>query len=399
MAQHDVLAVIPARGGSKGIPRKNVLPLAGKPLIAHTIEAALAAPSIGRVVVSTDDGEIAEVARRFGAQVVVRPAELAGDLASSEAALLHVLDSLEAGEGYRPKVLVFLQCTSPLTAPEDIEKTARAVIEGADTALAVAPFHYFLWKTDAAGDAAGVNHDKSVRLMRQQREPEFLETGAVYAMDAQAFREKKHRFFGRTALVETPIERRLEIDDPEDFRIAEERIGRLKRQGEAARIPEALDALVMDFDGVWTDDRVWVNQDGSESIVCSRRDGMGLERLRKAGLPMMVLSKEANPVLKSRCAKLKIPCEHGLETKIERFRQWLDERGLRMERTIYVGNDINDLECLRAAGLGVAPRDAHPEALAAADLVLDADGGRGALRLLSDMILADGRRAWPMPES
>lgn len=399
MTQGSVLAVIPARGGSKGIPRKNVLPLAGKPLIAHTIEAARAASTIDRVVVSTDDPEIAAVSRQWGAEVVERPAELSGDLAGSELALVHVLETLKAREGYAPQVLVFLQCTSPLTSAEDIDGVAGAVIEGADTAVAVAAFHYFLWKTDGAGDAVGVNHDKSVRLMRQQREPEFLETGAVYAMKADGFLAARHRFFGRTALVETPAERRLEIDDPEDFRVAEERIARLRRQADTVRLPDPLHALVMDFDGVWTDDRVWVNQDGTESIVCSRRDGMGLERLRKAGLPMMVLSKEANPVLKHRCAKLKIPCEHGLETKIDRLQAWLDERGLDLANTIYVGNDINDLECLRAAGCGVAPRDAHPEALAAADLILDADGGKGALRLLSDMILGGGRGPWPVAET
>ncbi len=379
-----VLAVIPARGGSKGVPRKNVLPLAGKPLIAHNIQAALASATIDRVVVSTDDAEIAAVSRAWGAEVVDRPVELSGDAASSEAALIHVLETLAATEGYRPDILVFLQCTSPLTATEDMDATAQAVIDGADTALAVIPFHYFLWKPDGTG----VNHDKSVRLMRQQREAEFLETGAVYAMRVDGFLAAKHRFFGRTAMVEIPVERRLEIDDEADFRLAEERMGRLNRAADASRLPDPLHAVVMDFDGVWTDDRVWVNQDGTESIVCSRRDGMGLERLRKAGVPMMVLSKEENPVLKHRCAKLKIPCEHGLETKIDRLQLWLDERGLDLKQTIYVGNDINDIECLRAAGCGVAPRDSHPEALAAADLILDADGGRGALRLLSDMILA-----------
>lgn len=384
MSKAEVLAVIPARGGSKGVPRKNVLPLAGKPLIAHSIEAARAARTITRVVVSTDDPEIAAVSRAYGAEVIDRPAELSGDLASSEAALVHALETLAAREDYRPDVLVFLQCTSPLTAAEDIDDTAQAVIDGADTALAVIPFHYFLWKPDGTG----VNHDKSVRLMRQQREPEFLETGAVYAMKAAGFLEARHRFFGHTAMVEIPVERRLEIDDEADFRLAEERMGRLNRAADASRLPDPLHALVMDFDGVWTDDRVWVNQDGTESIVCSRRDGMGLERLRKAGVPMIVLSKEENPVLKSRCAKLKIPCEHGLETKIDRLNLWLDKQGLDLKQTIYVGNDINDIECLRAAGCGVAPRDSHPEALAAADLILDADGGRGALRLLSDMILA-----------
>ena len=377
------VAIIPARGGSKGLPRKNVLPLAGKPLVAHTIDAARAAGLVDRVVVSTDDPEIAAVARAYGADVVERPPELSGDTASSEAALLHALGVLADG-GYEADVLVFLQCTSPLTTPQDIDDAAQAVIDGADTALTVAPFHYFLW----TADGQGVNHDKSERLMRQQRKPEFLETGAVYAMRVPGFLEAKHRFFGQTALVETPVERRLEIDEPADFRLAEERMAGLRRMADAASLPSPLHALVMDFDGVWTDDRVWVNQDGTESVVCSRRDGMGLERLRKAGVPMMVLSKEANPVLKHRCAKLQIPCEHGLETKIDRLQAWLDERGLDLARTIYVGNDINDIECLRAAGCGVAPRDAHREALAAADLILDADGGRGALRLLSDMILS-----------
>lgn len=379
------VAIIPARGGSKGLPRKNVLPLAGKPLLAHSIDAAKAARLIDRVVVSTDDPEIAAVARAWGADVVDRPADLSGDTASSEAALLHALSVLAEG-GDTPDVVVFLQCTSPLTTAEDIDAAARAVIDGADTALTVAPFHYFLW----TADGEGVNHDKSVRQMRQQRTPEFLETGAVYAMRAAGFLMAKHRFFGHTALVETPIERRLEIDEPADFRLAEERLAGLRRTADAARLPSPLHALVMDFDGVWTDDRVFVNQDGVESVVCSRRDGMGLERLRKAGLPMMVLSKEINPVVRARTAKLQIPCEHGLETKLDRLQAWLDERGLDLARTIYVGNDINDIECLHAAGCGIAPRDSHPEALAAADLILDADGGRGALRLLSDMILSRG---------
>ncbi|HEY9766444.1 MAG TPA: acylneuraminate cytidylyltransferase family protein, partial [Chroococcales cyanobacterium] len=118
-----VLAVIPARGGSKGIPRKNVRLLAGKPLIAHAIEAARGSRSIDRVVVSTDDTEIGRVAERFGAEVVWRPTEISGDTASSEAALLFTLDFLESKEGYRPDILVFLQCTAPLTLAEDIDDT------------------------------------------------------------------------------------------------------------------------------------------------------------------------------------------------------------------------------------------------------------------------------------
>lgn len=166
----EVLAVIPARGGSKGIPRKNVATLMGKPLIAHTIGAARDAAQVTRVVVSTDDAEIAQVSRAYGAEVVMRPDELAGDTARSEDALLHVLDHLAAMEGYVPELVVFLQCTSPLTSAADIDGTIGSLIQQrADTAHSVIPFHYFLWR-DGVGGADGINHDKSFRLMRQQRE-------------------------------------------------------------------------------------------------------------------------------------------------------------------------------------------------------------------------------------
>jgi N-acylneuraminate cytidylyltransferase len=385
----QTLAIIPARGGSKGIPRKNVLPLGGKPLLAHTIHAARAASRVTRVLVSTDDDEIAEVALRYGAEVVRRPPELAGDTASSEAALLHALDALLEGEGYAPDLLVFLQCTSPLTAPEDIDGTVAALIDAqADSALAVTAFHYFLWSQDG-DEARGVNHDKRVRLMRQQREPEYLETGAVYVMRTAGFRAARHRFFGKTVLFDTPVERRLEIDEPEDFRIAEERIARLSRAHTG--LPPRVSALVMDFDGVLTDDRVFVREDGAETVACSRRDGMGIERLRAAGLPMLVISKETNPVVAARCRKLKLPYHHGIEGKRAVLEGWLGENGIAAAETIYVGNDVNDLDCMGLVGCAVAPRDAHPRALAAAALVLDADGGRGAIRLLADMLEHGGQ--------
>lgn len=391
-AAEDVLAIIPARGGSKGIPRKNVLPLGGKPLIAHTIDAARAARNVTRVVVSTDDDEIAEVAERYGAEVVRRPEALASDMAKSEDALLYTLAALEQAEGYRPDLLVFLQCTSPLTAPEDIDGTVDALrTNGADSAVAVTAFHYFLWKEDGEGSAVGINHDKSVRLMRQQREPEYLETGAVYVMKTDGFVASKHRFFGKTALFDTPVERRLEIDEPEDFRMAEERVSRLSRTIPAAEgLPAKVSALIMDFDGVLTDDRVFVSETGEETVACSRRDGMGIEQLRKRGLPMLVISKERNPVVAARCRKLELPHHHGIEGKLALLTEWLAENGIPATETVYVGNDINDLECMAAVGCAVAPRDAHPQALGAAHLVLDAEGGRGAIRELADRLIKGG---------
>jgi len=221
----QVIAIIPARGGSKGIPRKNVRLLAGKPLIAYTIEAALKAKTIDQVIVSTDDKEIASISEEWGAKVIQRPAELAGDLASSETALLHALQKLSEEGAPQAELLVFLQCTSPFTSAEDIDGTVKTLIDkNADTALAVTDFHYFIWAETSAGEAAGVNHDKSVRLMRQQREKQYLETGAVYVMNIDGFQKHGHRFFGKTVFHITPAERVHEIDEPEDFDHAEARL-------------------------------------------------------------------------------------------------------------------------------------------------------------------------------
>jgi N-acylneuraminate cytidylyltransferase len=222
MMSGDHVAIIPARAGSRGIPRKNVRILAGKPLIAHTIERALQARLVDRVLVSTDDDEIAAVSEQYGAEIIWRPTDISGDTASSELALLHAIDSLQETEGYRPALVVFLQCTSPLTLPEDIDGTVQSLVEeNADSALAVTPFHFFLWRRDKSGDAVGINHDKEVRPLRQERKQQFLETGAVYVMRTQGFKRAKHRFFGKTAMYVMPSERCLEIDEPVHFTIAE----------------------------------------------------------------------------------------------------------------------------------------------------------------------------------
>lgn len=384
----QVLAVIPARGGSKGIPGKNIRMVGGKPLIAYAIEAARTAQRVSRVVVSTDDREIAAVARHYGAEVIDRPAYLSGDLAKSEDALVHALDEL-AVEGYAPDLILLVQCTSPLTTSEDLDGTVAALIDGqADTAVAVAAFHYFLWSRSDMGEGEPVNHDKSVRLMRQERRPEFIETGAVYAMRVPGFRETKHRFFGKTVLHETPAENRLEIDEPEDLVLAEQILALRAARKDMAEGSGQLKAIVFDFDGVMTDDRVFVDQDGRESVVCSRRDGMGVEILRGLGIPMVVISKEKNAVVAARCRKLKLEVYHGIDNKLELLKSWLNEQAIEPGDCLYVGNDINDLECMRYAGISAAPRDAHPAALDAAGLVLDADGGRGAVRALSDAVIA-----------
>jgi N-acylneuraminate cytidylyltransferase len=389
----SVLAVIPARGGSQGIPLKNIKPLGGKPLIAWTIEAALAAQRVDRVVVSTDDDEIAAVSRRFGAEVVERPAEISGALASSEAALLHVLDSLREAEGYEPQAIAFLQCTAPLTLPEDIDATVRLVVEeGFDSVVTMTPFHYFIWHEKAEGQMEGVNHLASRRLMRQEREPEYLEVGAVYAMRTEGLRKHRFRFFGRIGKHIVPASRTIELDEVEDWALAEILV---QTTGKARRFPgkrlpwAEIQAVVSDFDGVMTDNRVLVVEDSREAVTCNRGDGWGISLLKRVGVAVACISTEENPVVRVRCEKLEIPYWQGQENKLDALKAFLAQERMEAERCLYVGNDTNDAACLEYVGLSVVPYDAASEVIPLADWRTQACGGEGVLREIASKILEE----------
>ncbi|MBO8196037.1 acylneuraminate cytidylyltransferase, partial [Streptomyces oryzae] len=388
-----VLAVIPARGGSKGVAAKNLAPVAGVPLVARAARECLAARNVTDVVVSTDDTAIAEAARSAGAEVVERPADIAGDLASSEAAVLHAMDVYEKRHRRPLQTVLLVQCTSPFLVREDVEQVAAAVIEdGADSALTVAPFHGFVWRDGvsedpssegAARSAYGVNHDRAVRPRRQDRPEDLLETGAAYAMDAMGFRESGHRFFGRTAVVRTDPARVLEIDDPHDLARARALAPLLdaRRDGPGA-LPtrEDVDAVVLDFDGTQTDDRVYIDAEGRETVAVHRGDGLGIAALRRSGLEVLILSTETNPVVAARAAKLKLPVLHGIDRKDLALKQWCEEKGIAPERVLYAGNDANDLPCFALAGWPVAVADAHDVVRAAARAVTTRGGGAGAVR-------------------
>jgi N-acylneuraminate cytidylyltransferase len=227
-----VVAVIPARGGSKGIPGKNIKPFHGIPLLAHSIRAARIAEAVDRVVVSTDDMAIAEVAHREKADIVMRPPEISSDFSRSEDALLHVLGELEVREAYVPDILVFLQCTSPLTTSGDIDGALQEFMNrSADSLVSATPFHYYLWKENDKGEAIGINHDPTFRAMRQERKNQFMENGAIYVMKVKGFLQHRHRFFGKTVIYIMPESRSIEIDEPIDLQIAETMYAYLHNSG------------------------------------------------------------------------------------------------------------------------------------------------------------------------
>ncbi|MEU9358023.1 acylneuraminate cytidylyltransferase [Streptomyces sp. NPDC048301] len=392
-----VLAVIPARGGSKGVPAKNLARVGGVPLVARAVRACLSSPEVTDVVVTTDDPAISDAAKAAGEALgesarlhcVQRPAAIAGDTATSEAAVLHALHSYEtAAHGRKADVVLLVQCTSPFITREDIDGVAAAVArEGADTAVTVAPFHGFVWRdgSPVEDDTYGVNHDKAVRPRRQDRPQDYLETGAAYAMDVEGFRTHRHRFFGHTALVPTDPARVLEIDDPHDLA----RARALAPLLDPSPLPTLadIDAIVLDFDGTQTDDRVLIDSDGREIVAVHRGDGLGIAALRRTGVPILILSTEQNPVVAARARKLQVPVLHGIDRKDLALKQWCEEQSVAPDRVLYVGNDVNDLACFGLAGWPVAVANAHDSVRAAARAVTTNPGGSGAIREIAAWLL------------
>lgn len=216
-----VLALIPARGGSKGLPGKNIKEMLGKPLIAYTIEQAKQSATISKVCVSTDDKEIAKIAEMYGAEVLWRPAEISGDTASSESALLHALDALKSEQDYEPDLVCFLQCTSPLRKPDDIDNAVKKLLsEGSDSLLTVSPSHRFLWRNGPNG-AEAINYNFKHRPRRQDMESQYVENGSFYLFRPTIIKDERNRLGGKITLYVMDEAASHEIDSHLDFAIVE----------------------------------------------------------------------------------------------------------------------------------------------------------------------------------
>lgn len=215
-----IIAIIPARGGSKGVPGKNIRSLAGLPLIAHSIQDCTESQLVDRVYVSTDDPAIAEVSVQYGAEIIYRPAELAGDTASSESALIHAVNEIEHA-GVMPKLIVFLQCTSPLRSGTDIDRAISQLRdENSDSLLSVSPNHRFIWER-VDGDATSINYDYRNRKRRQDMNPQYMENGSIYVFKPWVLKELNNRLGGKISLYEMSEEQSWEIDSIADFEYIE----------------------------------------------------------------------------------------------------------------------------------------------------------------------------------
>jgi N-acylneuraminate cytidylyltransferase len=403
----EILTLIPARGGSKGIPRKNIRPFAGYPLLAWSIAAARQASSVTRIVVSTDDAEIASIAREYGAETpFLRPTQLAQDHTTDLPVFEHALEWLEANEDYRPESVIQLRPTSPIR-PKDCVDHAVEILTAhsdADCVRGVVPAGqnpHKMWRF--AGDGQPIKPLLKVEGIaepynapRQILPPVYWQTGHIDAIRVSTIKQKK----SLTGDVVYPLvidpRYTVDIDSLSDWAKYEtlaasglEMVTPGATFAVKRSMPQRIDLIISDFDGVITDNRVWVDQHGTEFVAAYRSDSIGVQALRRIGIEVMILSSEPNRVVEARARKMGVQVIHGvgIYDKGRVMLEMLKERNLSAENTIYIGNDLNDLPCFEIAGWSVAVADAYPEVIRAADHVLNRPGGHGALRELCDLVL------------
>ncbi len=382
----NIVAIIPARGESKRIPRKNVLPFAGIPLIAHSILHASGARLVDRVYVTTDDEEIKKVAEHYGASVIDRPKEFSGDRSTSEDALKHALGVIKENDSINPDYVVFLQCTSPLREDDDIDNAIEKIRNGkADSLFSVCRNHGLIW-AKKGDNLTALNYDSQNRKMEQDMDEQYRENGSIYIFKPDVLEKHNNRFAPNNTIYEMSFVNSFQVDTEDDVKIVNLLLGSRKPIIKK-EVPENIGLIVFDFDGVMTDNKVKVDEKGEESVVCNRGDGLGIDAIRKAGIPMIILSTETNEVVAHRAKKLNLECHQGIGNKKEYLEKYLKEKMIDPKRVVYVGNDVNDVPSFDVVGYVIAPRDSHREVLDKADIILSKNGGEGVVRELSDLLL------------
>jgi len=212
-----VLAIVPARGGSRGIPLKNIVPLAGKPLIAYTLEAARKSGICDRIIVSTDNKKIAKTAHKYGAEVICRPARISSGRSSTESVMLHVLGRLQKKEKYCPDVILLLQATAPLRDSRDIRLAYKEFVDKRlDSLLSVTPNTFFLWRK-RGNIVVPINYNYLRRPFRQDMSDQCRENGAMFITKYNIFMKYKNRLGGKVGCYVMDEEKSLDIDTPLDL--------------------------------------------------------------------------------------------------------------------------------------------------------------------------------------
>jgi len=372
-----LLAVIPAWCGDRRSADYYLRQISGRALISWSIGHAVASLQVSHIVVMSDREELLTAVQRLDEVAATR---LIPEAVTFEACVWRHLEELSAETETPPEAVVILDPAYPVRGPGRLEQAvARLQTEGADALVSVCAEPVWCWHH---GETPHPGYALSQRFAFRARAEEacsYRENGSLVLARTAGWQARGHMLGDKVVLFGMDERESLSVDSMFFAGIASE-----PAPGSPLRW---MDAIVFDFDGVLTDNRVLVSQDGTESVYCSRGDGMGFDILRTAGIPAFIMSSETNPVVSARARKLKLPVAQAVKDKGESLLALCREQGFKPERIIFVGNDVNDLPAMRMAGFPVAVADAVPAVRQAAWRVLNTPGGAGVVRELIDTIL------------
>jgi len=358
--KHSVVALIPARGGSKSIPLKNIKDINGRPLIYWALDAAVQCGEIDAVYVSTDDESIKNCVGLYGSskiRVIDRPCDTATDTASTESVMLDFTNRFMFDS------IVLIQATSPLLSTKFLtEGINKHVEDGYTSVLSVVRQKRFLWEYNESM-AKPINYNPINRPRRQELEGYFVENGAFYITSREALIKSNCRISGRTAIVEMPENSYFEIDEPDDWIIVEQLLKR-KYFGMDCRKDfhnklKKIKALFMDSDGVLTDGGMYYSENGDELKKFNTKDGMAIKLLNDTGIITGIITGETRQLVSDRSKKMLVTeLFMGVEDKIRVIESLEAKYDIDKSEIAYIGDDINDLEVIKRVGLGIAVSDA-----------------------------------------
>lgn len=382
-----VIAFIPVRGGTKSIPLKNIKPFCGKPLVCWNIEALENCLDVDEIVVATDSDKIWEtVSKRNYKKTVLyrRSDENACDTASTESVMLEYINQAKLPD---ETVFMLVQATSPLTETKHFTEALQIYAKGAyDSMITCVRNYRFFWNEDGTS----MNYDYMNRPRRQNFKGMLMENGAFYINTVRNILGSGNRLGGKIGIYEMPEYTATEIDEPDDWMILEN-LMRKHVLTSAEKQKAQIKLFITDVDGTLTDGGMYYSERGDELKKFNTRDGMGLQLLRDAGIRTAVITSENTEIVTHRAKKLKVDyLVQGKRDggKLTVARNLCSQLGITMDEVAYIGDDINCIDLLAAAGHKACPADACEKVKAIPDMnVMTRKGGEGCVREFAEKIL------------
>ncbi len=387
------VALIPVRGGSKSIPLKNIKEICGKPLVYWTAKAACECRNIDAVYIATDSVDIRKAVDEFcisekelfsKLKVIGRSQKNATDTASTESVMLEFSDKYDFDN------IVLIQATSPLLTGGDLDGGFELFgTEGTDCVLSVVRQKRFLWSEDDNKVATPLNYDVYNRPRRQDFDGYLMENGAFYITSKKLLEETKNRLSGCIRAYVMPEDTAIEIDEPDDFLILEKLLQRRLKHVNAIA-DRKIKMVVTDCDGCLTDGGMYYSENGDELKKFNTKDGLALRRLHDKGIITGIITGETRELNRRRAEKLHMDfIEEGVKDKAVVLRDICDRYGVSLDEVLYIGDDINDLEAMKIAGISACPADASKEIYDISDFIADLNGGDGAVRRIIETVFIE----------